>query len=863
MDGGVDVFPDQFFVDQDGVLEVVAAPGHEGHQDVAAEGEFAFFRALPVGDHLPLLDPISLRHQGFLVDAGVLVGALELVERVDVDAGFLALSGLVRVAADAHDDALRVYTVDDAVALGENHGPGIAGGHGFHARAHHRRLGHQQRHRLALHVGAHQGAVGVVVFEEGDQGRRHADQLLGRNVDEIDVVAVGEDEVPPLAGVDVFVHDEAVLVQLDRGLGDDEALFLPRRHVEGLDEEEDWVLAFLLQFDVVLLHLPLLDHFPDLVVGVAAVHDLHVIDDPPFLDFPVGRLDETEFIDPREAGQRADQTDVRTFRGLDGAQPAVVARVHVAHLEAGPLAREAAGPEGRKAPLVGDFRQRVGLVHELGQLGRAEEFLEGRHDGLRIDQVVRHDGSQLLVHRHLFLDGPFHAHQADAELVLQQFAHGADAAVAEVVDVIGLPVPGGEEQEVAQHVDEVGMGQDPLVQGIVLPELQVGLQPPDPGEVVALRVEEHPVEHGRGHFQGRRVAGAELLVELQHGLFGRGHMVLFQGFRKGQAARVEFREADVDLPDAVADHLVDQVGVDRLVRFTQDLARLHVDDVVEQDGAVQVLGGQEELFVAGVLKVLQVAHVEPLAHLVDDVRRVVGVRQALAELAADERFIQVSDDLAVLQFHGDAGIEQVEDLLVGLVAERLEEDGGQQLALPVDADGQDVLVVELEFDPRTPVGNDLAQEIVLFGFGLEKHARGPVQLADDHPFGPVDDERAAGSHEGDVPEEDFLLLDVANGLGLGLLVDVPQDEAHRHLQRDGIVHPPVDALFNAVFDLEFHRIAAGVAAGKPVLVPRAALGADDVPDVLGVGGDGRTAVLADRTQMLDPYESAALALPVP
>ena len=51
-----------------------------------------------------------------------------------------------------------------------------------------RRLGDQQRHRLALHVRAHQRAVGVVVLEERDQAGRDADHLLGRDVHVLDLV---------------------------------------------------------------------------------------------------------------------------------------------------------------------------------------------------------------------------------------------------------------------------------------------------------------------------------------------------------------------------------------------------------------------------------------------------------------------------------------------------------------------------------------------------------------------------------------------------------------------------------------------------------------------------------------------------
>jgi len=61
-----------------------------------------------------------------------------------------------------------------------------------------------------------------------------------------------------------------------------------------------------------------------------------------------------------------------------GQMPAVMRRVHVAHLEAGALAREAARAERRQAALVGDLGERIGLVHELRQLRRAEEFAHRR-----------------------------------------------------------------------------------------------------------------------------------------------------------------------------------------------------------------------------------------------------------------------------------------------------------------------------------------------------------------------------------------------------------------------------------------------------------------------------------------------------
>ena len=86
-------------------------------------------------------------------------------------------------------------------------------------------------------------------------------------------------------------------------------------------------------------------------------------------------------------GERVDQADVRAFRGLDRADPAVVGRVDVADLEAGALAGEAARPERREAALVRDLGERVGLVHELAELRRAEELAHRRRRGLGVDEI--------------------------------------------------------------------------------------------------------------------------------------------------------------------------------------------------------------------------------------------------------------------------------------------------------------------------------------------------------------------------------------------------------------------------------------------------------------------------------------------
>ena len=115
----------------------------------------------------------------------VLVGALELLQAVDVDARLRC----IEILGGADDDTHRVDLVDDTPNGARNGRAGVAGDDRLHAGADIGRLGANQRHRLALHVRAHQGAVGVVVLEERNERRRDRNKLLRRDVHQVDGIA--------------------------------------------------------------------------------------------------------------------------------------------------------------------------------------------------------------------------------------------------------------------------------------------------------------------------------------------------------------------------------------------------------------------------------------------------------------------------------------------------------------------------------------------------------------------------------------------------------------------------------------------------------------------------------------------------
>ena len=69
------------------------------------------------------------------------------------------------------------------------------------------------------------------------------------------------------------------------------------------------------------------------------------------------------------------------------------------------------------------------------QLAGPEELLDRRHHGPDVDQGLGRDRLDVLG-RHALADDPLHAGEPDADLVLDQLADRADAAVGEVVLVV-------------------------------------------------------------------------------------------------------------------------------------------------------------------------------------------------------------------------------------------------------------------------------------------------------------------------------------------------------------------------------------------------------------------------------------------
>ena len=169
--------------------------------------------------------------------------------------------------------------------------------------------------------------------------------------------------------------------------------------------------------------------------------------------------------------------------------------MNVAHFEAGAIAAQTARPESGQTPLVRQFRERIRLIHELRQLRATEEIADDRAERLGIDQLLRRHAVDVDVEqRHALFHETLGASETDAALVGQQFAHGADAAAAKMIDVVERAFATAQIDQILDRGDKIFVGQDALAKIDVDPELLIDLVATDSAKIVFLRIEKESLQ---------------------------------------------------------------------------------------------------------------------------------------------------------------------------------------------------------------------------------------------------------------------------------------------------------------------------------------------------------------------------------
>src|SRR6202043_2653444 len=412
-------------------------------------------------------------------------------------------------------------------------------------------------------------------------------------------------------------------------------------------------------------------------------------------DAAIRSFQEPVVVGTRIHGERIDQPDVRAFRRLDRAHPAVVRRMNVADFETGTLARQAAWAQGRNAALMRNFRQRIVLVHELRKLRGPEEFFHrGRHR-LRVDHLLGHDGLALR-DRQALLDGALDADQTDAERVLGHFAHAAYAAIAQMVDVVHVAIAVADVDQGLHDLDDVFLAENSRPRDFLAAHAAVELHAADRRQIVALAVEEQVLEQVLGGVLGRRLAGTHHAIDLDQRLEARLGGIDAQGIRNIRTAVQIVDVQSADFRNAGFDQLAHGRNGEDFIGLGQNLAGFGVDDVVRQDLALHVFRRHGQALDLRLFQVANVARGDAAAFLDDDLLAHANLerrRLAAQALRDDLEFNFLLRQVEYVLFE-----EDIQHLLLG-VAEGAQDDGHRELAAPVDAREHAVLRVELEVQP--------------------------------------------------------------------------------------------------------------------------------------------------------------------
>ena len=364
-----------------------------------------------------------------------------------------------------------------AVYFAFHHCAGILRQTAFHAGGHQRSFCLQQRHRLPLHVRAHERAVRVIMLEEWNDRGRYRNELFRTHVHVVHVFRQRIDKVALAAAGHRVRLEHALIVDRRVGLSHDIIFLGIRRQV------------------IELLRHPALHHLA------------------------VRRLDKAKLIHARKGRQTGDQTDVRAFRRFHRANAAVMARVHVTHLKARTLARQAARAQRGQAPLVGRLRQRINLIHELAELAAPKEIADHRAERLGIDQLGgRHRVRLLIKERHTLLHQTLRTGEAHAALVGHQLAHCANTPAAEVINVVQHALAHLELEQITRSLEQIVLGENARVIGILETKLLPDLVATHTAEIVPFGIEKQALEQRAAVGHRGRIPGAQAAVNFLQGL---------------------------------------------------------------------------------------------------------------------------------------------------------------------------------------------------------------------------------------------------------------------------------------------------------------------------------------------------------
>ena len=761
MDGGETVFLDNTLRYEDGVFEVVTIPWHECHAHVLTERQFTEVGGRTVCQHITTFNRLAQRYARHLVDTGVLVRTGVFGQVINVDTCFARIH-LVFVNFD--NDTGSIHVLNGTATFSNGSNTGVNGNSTFHTGTNQRLISTQSRNRLTLHVRTHQCTVGVIVFQERDQGRTDGYHLLGGYVHVVNLVTAEQAGFAfATAGNQIF-YKVAFVIQVGVRLSDNVVAFFDSRQVVNFVSYN--------------------------TVG----------------HFTVRSLKETVFVSLCVHGQGVDQTDVRTFRRFDWTYATVVSRVYVSNFEACTFTGQTAWAECGDTTFVRNLRQRVVLVHKLRQLAGTKELFHCCRNRLSVDHILRHQGIQIAQRQTLF-HRTLNTYQANAELVFRHFAYGTDTTVTEVVDIIDFAFTVTDIDELLHHFDDVVFAQDTGTFDFVAQQRTVELHTTNRRQVIAVFGEEQVLEQAFSSFTRRRLTRAHHAVDFYQRAQTIVGWVDAYSFRNVRTVVQIVGEQRFDTLVARLAQLSQQIQTQLHVSCADQLASRFVNVVFSRNFTSNVFNRNFDMFDIVFFQLANVARSDATAFF--DVDFAVSFDVKGGGFTTQAFRHQFHLQLVVTNFENNFLKEQVKDLLSGVV-QCTQNNGRRQFTATVNTYEQVVLRIEFEVQPGTTVRDDsrviqhFTRRVGFTFVGVKEDARTTVQLRNDNTLSTVDNKGTVVCHERYFAHVDFLFFNVFYGAFRRFaLVD---HQAQFYAQRCGIGHATDLTFLNVK-----HRFAKAVA----------------------------------------------------
>ena len=479
MDRSEDILTHHALGDNHSILEVVALPRHEGDHHIAAQSEFTTLSGITLTKHLSLLNLIAFLDNWAQVDGGRMIGTLILGKAVFLHIVVERNEALLLSAVVTDDYLSGVDILDNTVGLGVEQHTTIVCHSLLNTRTHNGNFGIEQGNSLTHHVRSHKGTVGIVVLEERNERSCNRGNLIGCNINEVYLLRRHNWEVCLTAGLHTCHSNMTGFILRSGSLSHGLVLFSLSRKINGRLVEHHLTIVYTL----------------------------------------VRSLYETELVYLCIDAKRRNQTDIRTFRGLDGTEAAVVGIVDVSDLEACTLTRQTARTQSRDTTLMGQLGQWVGLIHELAQLIGAKERVDNRRKSLGIDKL---SGGEhfVITHIHALTDSARHTCKTNTELIGELLSDSADATVRQVVDIVNLGLLVDKFNQILDNGSDILFSQHTDVVGNIEVELGIDSIASNITKVITLLREEEFLNNAAGGLLVWRLGIAELTIDILAGLFG-------------------------------------------------------------------------------------------------------------------------------------------------------------------------------------------------------------------------------------------------------------------------------------------------------------------------------------------------------